>query len=156
MTWDGTSIWAANNTTSIHMIDPVTKTVTNSVLTSSPDPIRFITYDPNLDSGNGGFWVGNFNTSIYSISTTGAVLSIIPATTHTLGGMYGAAFDEISIGGPYLWVFHQAGDPSNSLISQIDLITGTPTGVGRDVNQDLNTDGALACLLPIIGMRMER
>ena len=144
MTWDGTNIWAANNTSSIHRIDPVTKTVINSVNTSSPDPIRFITYDPSLDSGNGGFWVGNFNTSIYSISITGSVLSTIPVTTHTLGGMYGAAFDDISVGGPYLWVFHQAGNPSNSLISQIDLNTGTPTGVGRDVNQDLNTDGALA------------
>jgi len=144
MTWDGTSIWAANNTATIHTIDPATKTVTNSINTSSPDPIRFITYDANLDSGNGGFWVGNFNTPIYSISTTGAVLSTIPTTTHTLGGMYGAAFDDISVGGPYLWVFHQAGDPSNSLISQINLNMGTPTGVGRDVNQDLNTDGALA------------
>ncbi len=144
MTWDGTSIWAANNTTSIHTIDPVTKTVTNSILTSSPDPIRFITYDASLAGGNGGFWIGNFNTPIYSISTTGAVLSTIPATTHNLGGMYGAAFDDISVGGPYLWVFHQAGDPSNSLISQINLTTGMPTGVGRDVNQDLNTDGALA------------
>ncbi len=144
MTWDGTSIWAANNTTTIHMIDPITKTVTNSVATSSPDAIRFISYDASLDNGNGGFWVGNFNTSIYSISTTGGILSTIPATTHTLGGMYGAAFDGVSAEGPYLWVFHQAGDPSNSLISQIDLNTGTPTGVGRDVNQDLNTDGALA------------
>lgn len=144
MTWDGTSIWAANNTTSIHTIDPVTRAVTSTINTSSPDAIRFITYDANLDGGNGGFWVGNFNTPIYSISLSGAILSTIPVTTHTLGGMYGAAFDDISIGGPYLWVFHQAGDPSNSLISQIDLNTGTPTGVARDVNQDLNTDGALA------------
>ncbi len=144
MTWDGTNIWAANNTGSIHQIDPATKTVINSVNTSSPDAIRFITYDASLNGGNGGFWVGNFNTPIYSISTAGAILSTIPVTTHTLGGMYGAAFDDISVGGPYLWVFHQAGDPSNSLISQIDLSTGMPTGVGRDVNQDLNTDGALA------------
>lgn len=144
MTWDGTNIWAANNTTSIHMIDPATKTVINTIFTSSPDPIRFITYDASLDNGNGGFWIGNFNTPIYSISTSGAVLSTIPQSIHTLGGMYGAAFDNISAGGPYLWVFHQAGDPSNSLISQIDLNTGTPTGIGRDVNQDLNTDGALA------------
>ena len=144
MTWDGTNVWAANNTADIHIIDPVTRTVSNSITTSSPDPIRFITYDASLDSGNGGFWVGNFNTPIYSINLSGGVLSTIPVTTHTLGGMYGAAFDGISAGGPYLWVFHQAGDPSNSLISQIDLNTGTPTGVGRDVNQDLNTDGALA------------
>ena len=144
MTFDGASIWAANNTTTIHVIDPATRTVTNSINTSVPETIRFITYDANLDSGNGGFWVGNFNTPIYSISTTGIILSTIPVATHTLGGMYGAAFDDISLGGPYLWVFHQAGDPSNSLITQIDLSTGTPTGVGRDVNQDLNTDGALA------------
>jgi len=144
MTWDGTSIWAGNNTTTIHAIDPVTKMVISSINTDSPDGIRFITYDASLDGGNGGFWVGNFNTPIYSISTTGTLLSTIAAETHTLGGMYGAAFDGVSVGGPYLWVFHQAGDPSNSLISQINLTTGIPTGVGRDVNQDLNTDGALA------------
>ena len=144
MTWDGTSVWAGNNTTTIHEIDPVTKTVINSMLTASPDPIRFITYDPSADSGNGAFWVGNFNTPIYLIGRTGDILTTIPADTHQLGGMYGAAYDGTSAGGPYLWVFHQAGDPSNGLITQIDLTMGTPTGAGRDVNQDLNTPAALA------------
>jgi len=144
MTWDGTSVWAANNTTTIHEIDPVTKTVINSVITASADPIRFLTYDPSADGGNGGFWMGNFNTPISLISRTGNILTTIPATTHQLGGMYGAAYDGTSAGGPYLWVFHQAGDPSNGLITQLDLTMGVPTGAGRDVNQDLNTPDALA------------
>lgn len=144
MTWDGTSVWAGNNTTTIHEIDPATKTVVNSISTSSPDEIRFITYDESADGGNGGFWVGNFNTPIYLISRTGALLTTIPIETHQLGGMYGAAYDDVSVGGPYLWVYHQAGDPSDGLITQLDLTTGTATGIGRDVNQDLNTPEALA------------
>ena len=145
MTWDSTNIWAANNTNQIHQIDTATKTVINSVtVTGTSDPIRFITYDKTADNGNGGFWVGNFNTPIALIDMNGVFISSIPAATHNLGGMYGAAIDNESPDGPYLWVFHQAGTPTDGLITQLKLSDGMPTGISRDVNIDLNTPGALA------------
>lgn len=144
MTYVDGTIWAANNTNVISQIDPATRMVLNQVNVSAMDQIRFITYDPAADNGNGGFWIGNFNTDILLINTSGALVTTIAQSVHGLGGMYGAAYDGISVGGPYLWVFHQAGDPSNGLISQLNLTTGLPTGIARDVNQDLNTPGALA------------
>ncbi|MEM9820410.1 MAG: T9SS type A sorting domain-containing protein [Bacteroidota bacterium] len=145
MTWDGTSIWMANNTSTIYQVDPTSKAILSQVnVTATADGIRFITYDETADAGNGGFWVGNFNTDILLIRLDGTLLSTIAAATHTLGGMYGAAVDNDSPGAPYLWVFHQAGAPSESLITQIDLVSGTPTGVARDVNIDFNSPGALA------------
>lgn len=145
MTWDGTSIWAAMNTSTIFQVDPATKSIVSQInVTGTTEAIRFLSYDETADGGNGGFWAGNFNTDIFLLAMDGTLLSVISADTHGLGGMYGAAIDNDSPGGPYLWVFHQAGVPSNALITQLSLPAGTATGVGRDVNIDFNLNEALA------------
>lgn len=143
MTTDGTDVFIANNTTTIYRIDTATRTILGTI----PSPIgatRFLTYDSLANAGNGGFWVGNFNTAITLISRTGTTLQTIAATTHGLGGMYGAAVDNFSTGGPYLWVFHQSNGPSQATISQLQLPAGTPTGVLRDVFADLGGNTGLA------------
>ncbi|MEM8909470.1 MAG: hypothetical protein AAGD05_16605, partial [Bacteroidota bacterium] len=145
MTWDGTSIWAANNTSTIYQIDPATKAIISQVnVVGTTETVRFITYDATADGGNGGFWIANFNTDITLIRMNGTFLSNISSDTHQLGGMYGAAIDNDSPGGPYLWVFHQADNPSNSIITQLSTTTGLSTGIARDVNIDLGTPEALA------------
>ena len=144
MTTDGTDVFLANNTNTIYRIDTATRAITGTI----PTPIaqvRFLTYDSLANAGNGGLWVGNFNTDITLVNLSGAIQATILASTHTLGGMYGAAVDNSSNGGPYLWVFHQSGRPSGATISQLELPAGTPTGVIRDVSADLNgTANALA------------
>ncbi len=144
MTWDGNSLWMANNSTTIYQVDPDTKTIISTITANISENARFLSYDPTADGGNGGFWTGNFNTDIFLLSMTGGVLTTIPQANHTLGGMYGAAIDNTSPGGPYLWVFHQAGAPNDALITQLHLPDGTPTGVGHNVEIDLGTSGALA------------
>ena len=130
-------IWISNATRTIRQISPTTKSILSSVTVPASAPVaRFITFDPTADGGNGGFYIADFNTPITLVSMAGAVLSSIPVATHTLGGMYGAAVDNISGGGPYLWVFSQPGNPG-ALISQIALPAGTPTGITFDVNADL-------------------
>jgi hypothetical protein len=144
MTYDGTNLWIANNTNEIYEVDPVAKTVLGTITSSAGENLRFATLDPTADGGNGGFWCGNFNTDLFLIGMDGSVLETISVDDHTLGGMYGAAYDGVSPGGPYLWVFHQAGDPSDGVITQLQLPSGMPTGVGRNVEPDLGTSGALA------------
>ena len=144
MCWDGTHIWMANNTSTIYQVDPTTQQIVSTVQLNIPEDARFLSWDPTADNGNGGFWTGNFNTDIFLVDMNGNLLSSISAATHTLSGMYGAAVDNQSPGGPYLWVFHQAGAPYDALISLLHLPEGSPTGVVHNVEFDLNTSGALA------------
>lgn len=142
LTTDGTNLFAGTAGNTIYQINPGTQALTGTIASQAAVTARFVTYDPTLDGGNGGFWIGNFNTDIVSISMTGTVLSTIPIATHTLSGMYGAAYDGFSSGGPYLWVFNQGG-PNSSSIDQLQLPAGTPTGVTRDVFLDFNTTYSL-------------
>lgn len=136
ITSDGTYLYFATNTNTIYRVNPTTQTLAPPHITSaSVNTSRFLTYDATLNSGAGGFWTGNFNTTIDAVSMTGAVLVSIPAATHTLTGMYGAAVDNVSIGGPYLWVFAQMGT-SNCQITAIHLPDGAPTVYTRDAYLD--------------------
>lgn len=144
MTFDGTSLWVTNNTMELFQVDAATLTVTSSIFVTVADPIRWITYDANGNGGAGSLWGGNFSTALYEFALDGSLLTTIPAATHGLGGMYGAAIDNNSPGGPYLWVFSQAGEPIDAVIYQLQMPGGTQTGVARNVEPDLGTSGALA------------
>jgi hypothetical protein len=140
ITSDGTYLYIANNSNTIYKVNPNTQQIVAPNITSSASVTsRFLTYDPTLNSGAGGFWTGNFNTDIVAISMSGAVLTSIPAATHGLGGMYGAAVDNVSTGGPYLWIFHQNGVSSQAQINALQLPAGTQTVYLRDVMPDFST-----------------
>lgn len=136
ITTDGTSLYMGNNTNTITIVNPSTQVVTGTITSAASVTSRFLTYDPTLDGGNGGFWTGNFSTDIVSISMSGTVLSTIPAATHTLTGMYGAAYDGATLGGPYLWVYDQGGSNSSQLVA-LQLPAGTLTGLTHDVFTDI-------------------
>jgi hypothetical protein len=143
ITSDGTYLYMATNTNTIYRVNPTTKALVPPHITSaSANTSRFLTYDPTLNSGAGGLWTGNFNTTIDAISMTGAVLASIPTATHSLSGMYGAAFDNVSAGGPYLWVFHQGGTNSCQ-VSALQLPSGTPTVYTRDAFMDVSATHGL-------------
>ncbi|MEO0474167.1 MAG: hypothetical protein AAF206_31450, partial [Bacteroidota bacterium] len=134
--WDGSQMWASNNTNTLYRINPVSKTVSNTV--SSPIPARFAAWDPLADGGNGGFWVGGFGTPIKEIDMSGNELANISFSTHGLEGAYGAAVDHQSGGGPFLWVFHQPGATISQLtLNPVNL--GLPTGINRDVAADFGS-----------------
>lgn len=147
ITSDGTNIYLGLATDQIAIVDPVTKTLTGAItITGGAVGIgsRVCTYDATLDGGNGGFYIGNFTSDIGVVSMTGATLAVIDQATHGRIGMYGGAVDNISTGGPYLWVFEQSGNPSDAMISQLALPAGTWTGVSFDVDADLGLPGSLA------------
>lgn len=142
---DDTSIYAGAAGLEIYQINPGTKTLINTITTDFTPGCRFVSYDSVGLGGSQGFWVGAFNSDIGFVDLTGTTLAVIPTATHGLSVMYGATVDHISAGGPYLWVFHIGGGPSDATITQLSLPAGgAPSGVFRDVNADLGTTGGLA------------
>ncbi len=134
ITSDGTRYYIGGAGADIYQIDPGTQTLVSTISTSGLN-CRYLTFDPTLDGGNGGFWTGQYGDDITAVSMTGATLSVLPAATHTLTGVYGMAYDGYSSGGPYLWAYDQ-GTTGYAMIVQLDM-TGTPTGVTHDTQSDL-------------------
>lgn len=134
-TTDGTNVYAGTAGTKIYKIDPTTRTLDGNI-TISPSSganARMVTYDPSLDGGNGGFWTGNFSSDIASFNMTGTELSVIPLALHNTA-IYGGAVDLDSAGGPYLWIHDQGTAGGQSRVVQLQLPSGTPTGVAYDYN----------------------
>lgn len=143
ITTDGTNLYMGNASSTIYIVDPGTQMMTGTI--STTNTARFLTYDATLNAGAGGFWMGNFNTDIDAIDMSGNILSTIPIATHTLSGMYGAAIDNVSTGGPYLWVHHQGGTNSDDFTA-LQLPAGTPTIYTHNVFPDLSGVGATSSL----------
>lgn len=139
LAWDGAYMYSGNNTTSIRKIDPVSKAVVETI--TAPTNVRFIAYDSTADGGGGGFWVGNWDdNNIFLIDTNGTTLTTILATAHGKTGIYGVEFDNLSAGGPYLWLFDQSGF-SQAEIWRMRLPGGAVDGIYRDVTLDFGTGG---------------
>lgn len=142
MTFDGTKVYAANNTNLIYMIDTATKASLGTI-TAPLQQVRHVAYDPTANSNQGGLYVGNWNTNIVLMSLTGSTLSTISAAVHGLTGMYGSAYDGWSTGGPYLWIFDQNTSAGNTDIVQLQLPSGSPTGLTFDVTSDPQVSGMM-------------
>ncbi|MEM7084813.1 MAG: T9SS type A sorting domain-containing protein [Bacteroidota bacterium] len=136
-TTDGTNVYIATAEDKIYVVDPATKTLINTIDVTSSATVRMLTYDENLDNGNGGFWIGSFeNRIIASVDMNGNELRTIPGGTH-LTRPYDGVVDYTSEGGPYLWV-HEFG-PGTELrdfITQIDMETGQKTGIQYNFEMD--------------------
>ncbi len=138
-TTDGTYIYAGINTNSIKKIDPVTKTLVSSI-TAPIASVRSLTYDATV--AGGGFWASTWGTDITQFDMSGNILNLVAASSHGLTGMYGTAFDNASVGGPYLWVFDQATSVNQSDIVQVNIATQLQTGVFHDVMSDVGLSAA--------------
>jgi len=145
LTTDGTNVYVGANNTNIYVINPITKTLINTISTTTTSGIniRFLTYDATLNGNAGGFWIGNFNTDIVAIDMSGNQINVIPAATHGLTGMYGAAVNTAT---NTLYVYNQSA-PSNDIISSISLTTGTMIADNYDVfANDLSSNGVTSSL----------
>ncbi len=136
LTFDGTYLYAGINTTAIQVIDPVTKTKVGTI--TAPQTVRYISYDPTADGGAGGLWLGNFSTNPQLISMTGTVLNTLTYASLGVTSIYGAAVDNYSPGGPFLWFWGQgAGAGTPQYLVQVSPATGLPTGLQHDVLTDV-------------------
>ncbi|MDT3696840.1 MAG: T9SS type A sorting domain-containing protein [Ignavibacterium sp.] len=144
MAFDGQFIYCSINTSTVQIVDPVTKSLIGTIpVNAAPNGARSIAYNPDGDGGLGSIIVGNWtspNLNFYEFSMSGALLRTIAST---VTGVYGIAYDNWSVGGPFLWVWSQgAGAGTAQNIMQMDYTTGTYTGVQHDVISDVGLGNA--------------
>lgn len=147
-TTDGLYLYASNNTNQIFRINAVLEQLAPNHITLNPGintAARFCSYDSTLNTGAGGFWVGSFTSDLIAIDKSGNYLDSIPASVHGLTGMYGAAVDNYSAGGPYIWVFDQGGANACRVV-RISVATGLATDV-HEVYPDLQAANGLSSAL---------
>ncbi len=134
MAYDGEYFYGSNAGagTGIWQMDFETKTLVSTIPCSFG--VRSISYDPENDA----FWVNNWSEQLRLISRTGTVLQTISTAPPS---MYGSAYDEWSEGGPYLWIFTGTTTGGGCQVEQLDLNTGTLTGVSHSVSGNIGGNG---------------
>lgn len=136
MTTDGKKVYLGNASNNIFEVDPDVKTLDRTIYCKpSTDALtRMTAYDSSLDNGNGGFYISNFNSDISAIDRNGNELFVIQNKNFGGSGVYGGAVDHFSdVNNTYLWVFEQI-DGGRSVIRQLELPSGNPTGVSYNYN----------------------
>ncbi len=139
LAFDGVYMYGGNAQNLIYQMDFDAKTLIGTI--NTPQPVRNIAYNPDEDA----FFVANWSTDIALVDRSGNTVYTIPAATHQNSGVYGSAYDNVSPGGPYLWVFDQNGTTSNppvqqpNTIRQLSLPSGQPTGFEYDVLTDFSS-----------------
>ena len=134
LAYDGRYFWGSLQTTSIHKIDMQANPPARVGSINSPVAVTHCTFDPTADDGNGGLWVGSWDTDIVLLSLTGTQIKRITAANHGLSGTIATAFDGVSpLGGPYLWTINSDGNPPT--IRQLHVESGKQTGHAHDLQK---------------------
>jgi hypothetical protein len=140
MAYDGTYFYGSAASMSIFIMDLEAQTLIGTIPVSCAGVtgVRHIAYDPELDGGNGGFWIGNWD-ELGAITMSGAQIygNISPAVQ----SLYGNAYDPWTTGGPYLWLFSQTG---GCVLHQFEIATQTFTGVTHDASDIPGFNAAIA------------
>jgi hypothetical protein len=121
LAFDGTYLYASDEN-QFAQIDPSTgqRISTLPMPSGFTPPLRGLAYDPATDH----FWAVNFASNIIEFTRAG---QIVNSYFNSLSA-YGLAWDDVSEGGPWLWVFSQDGTPPIE-VSQFNPRTGMYTGV---------------------------
>jgi hypothetical protein len=163
MTYDGTHFYGAKGQLSagIFVLDLENHTLLNTIPISAPSivGVGHISYDPQLDSGNGGFWVGYWH-ELCAVDMSGnQIIANVTGNHHCAGTAYDNVSDPAN---PCLYLFQQAGTTSLE-IRKFDInsqtysgvlhvatdIPGTSTNpIASGMNSYINPDGKLV----LIGM----
>lgn len=105
MAFDGTYFYGSDDTNVIYQLDLRNKRLVKTItIVDDPDiNIAHIAYDPRTDE----FWAGGSNT-ICRINREGKITSAMRnfSTEEDLD-VYGSAYDNVTPGGPYLWLSHE-------------------------------------------------
>ncbi len=127
--FDGTYMYGGNGSHTIYQMDFSTQSLVGTI--TAPFNIRHVAYDENNDA----FWIGSWNDPLALISRSGIVLNIFNIWLPFITGI---AYDNVSSGGPYLWIFERGDSiPSPQLIHQFNILSGSFTGVTHDVLSDI-------------------
>ncbi len=121
LAYDGTYLYAGCEAAQILAFNPTNGALVPTMNINKPTGaaiVRALGYD----SDNDRFWTGNFSSAIICFDRSGAVI-----WTGSLGltGVYGMAYDNLSPGGPFLWVYDQSGSPATTM-KKVGGIGSTP------------------------------
>jgi type IX secretion system substrate protein/carboxypeptidase family protein/putative pyrroloquinoline-quinone binding quinoprotein len=126
LAWDGTYFYAGKATNQILIMDFINRELIGSFSVSSI--VRSIAYD----AGEDGFWVNDWATDLKLFSREGVLLNAIPGVDN----LYGSAYDNVSEGGPYLWLF-ASPESGTCYLEQWEIASKSPTGVVIAVSDEL-------------------
>lgn len=127
MAYDGTYFYGGAAATTIFIMDFENEVLIGSF--TSPVAVRAIAYDRDNDA----FWCNNFSAPIILVSRTGAQLNSIPGTP----SCYGAGYDYLTEGGPYLWLHAGTSTGGGCWLEQWNIATKSYTGVTHSVSGDI-------------------
>ncbi len=131
LAYDGTYFYGAAADMDLKVMDLENEILINSITASCDGVtgIRHIAFDPNLDAGNGGFWIGNW-------SELGAIDMDGNELIANVGGnesCYGSAYDDSDPENPVLWLFQQVGAEEVTFV-EFDINTLTFTGFTHEAS----------------------
>jgi hypothetical protein len=121
LAFDGRYLYASDEN-EIAVIDTATGQKVDTLHAPSGiiKPLRGLAYDSHTDH----FWAANFTSEIVEFDRTGQTIRSFTNGLH----IFGLAWDDVSAGGPWLWVFSQDGNPPMQVM-QFDPREGIYTGI---------------------------
>jgi hypothetical protein len=129
ITFDGTYMYGGTGSIIIYQMDFITKTLIGTITT--PINVRYIAYDEYNDA----FWVGSWSDPLVLVTRSGVLLN---SFNIGLTFITGTAYDNITSGGPYLWIFDRGVSiPGPQLIHQFHIPSSSFTGLTHDVLSDV-------------------
>ncbi len=131
LAFDGTYMYGAAAATTVWEMDFTNQTLISTI--SAPTACRAIAYDEDAD----GFWANNWDTDLTLFDRSGAILNTISGPP----SIYGLAYDGATDGGPFLWLFEGTSSGGGCWVSQMDIATGSLTGVMHSVSDDFGSAG---------------
>ncbi len=124
LAYDGEHLWTAGVDT-IWQIDISNGQKTGVKIVAPQYYNKGLAYDPATDH----FWIAGNANLIYEIDKQGNIVNTVSFIPDQ--GMSGLAWDNVSVGGPYLWIWAMKYTPSDvrPKAYQLNVQTGTLTGV---------------------------
>jgi len=138
LAFDGQYFYGGASSTVIYQMDFTTKTLVSTITCPAGTGVRHISYDPLANAGAGGFWVGNW-TSLMLVSRTGALLATGPAVV----SVYGSAYDNVTAGGPFIWLYSQTA-PTNVALIKYDIAANAISDIIKTTDDIPGYNAALA------------
>ena len=118
LAYDGEFFYGGAAGTTIWIMDFAGKRLEGTI--TSPTAVRAIAYDDASD----GFWVNNWDTDMVLVGRDGSTIDTIT----NIPSCYGAAYDNFSAGGPYLWVNTGTAAGSPATVEKFDIAAHATTG----------------------------
>ncbi len=127
LAYDGQYFYGGAASTTVYKMDFESQTLVSSF--TAPTAVRAIAYDSDL----GGFWGNNWDSDMILFDESGATLGTISGVP----SCYGAAYDNFTDDGPFLWLFTGTASGGGCQIEQMEVATGALTGFVHSVSGDL-------------------